>query len=200
MDMDREQREFMDKEHEVMYRFYDLCEQYNGSNAKFIKRRMKQLIEEDPDFLDSYLLLYEILKDEGNSSEAERVLNDAYERALRLITDENGNWPDRLSWGWLENRHVIRTILNKAILLWENRKVDEALDLLRKLLKTNPGDNVGARFYILAIRMNMTLEEFERRFDRGGYYDMDLSDWFDENYKGFDDEFGWWEKAIEEYM
>ena len=48
--------------------------------------------------------------------------------------------------------------------------------------------------------MNMTLEEFERRFDRGGYYDMDLSHWFDENYKRFDDEFGWWEKAIEGYM
>ncbi len=198
--MAKRQREYVDKDHKVMNIYYDLCERYNGRNAKSIKKQLKQLIEKDPDFLDSYLLLYEILQDEGNLSEAEKVLNDAYERALKLITDKKGNWPDILEWGRLRNRHIIRTILNKAIWLWENKKIDNALDLFRKLLKTNPGDNVGARYYILAIRMNMSFEEFENRFNKEGYYDMELSDWFDENYKRFPEEFDWWEKAIEEYM
>ncbi|MEA3432235.1 MAG: tetratricopeptide repeat protein [candidate division WOR-3 bacterium] len=198
--MAKRSREYVDKDHRVMHIYYDLCEKYNGSNSKSIKRQLKRLIEKDPNFLDSYSLLYKILQDEGNLPEAEKVLNNAYERALKLITDKKGNWPDVLEWGWLENRHIIRAILNKAISLWKNKKFDNALDLFRKLLKTNPGDNVGTRDYILAIRMNMSFEEFENRFNKGGYYDTELSDWFDENHKRFPGEFDWWEKAIEKYM
>lgn len=199
--MAKRQREYIDKDHDVMDDYYDLCEKYsNSGSTKTIKKQLNQLVGEDPDFLDPYLLLFEILQNEGNLQEAEKILDDAYERALKLITDKKGNWPDVLEWGWLENRHIIRTIFNKAISLWRKKEIDSALDLLRKLLKTNPGDNVGARDYILAIKMNMSFEEFENRFNKGGYYDMELTDWFDKNYKKFPDEFGWWEKAVEKYM
>jgi len=143
-------------------------------------------------------LLYEILNDDGNSAEAEKVLDDVYGRALKLITDRKGNWPDILGWGWLENRHIIRAIFNKAVSLWHHNEVGEALDLLRKLLKTNPMDNVGARDYILAIRMGMSFDEFEGRFNRGGYYDIELTEWFDKNYGRFPEEFGTWEKVVEQ--
>jgi hypothetical protein len=72
-----------------------------------------------------------------------------------LITDKKGNWPDVLEWLWLENRHIIRAILNKTISLWKNKDVDNAIDLFRKLLKTNPMDNVGARNFILADLMGV---------------------------------------------
>jgi tetratricopeptide (TPR) repeat protein len=198
--MAKGQIEYVDKDHNVMSSFYDLCEKYsNGSDVKTIKRQLKKLIEKDQDFLDSYLMLYDILQNEDNLSEAEKTLNDAYERAIKLITDNKSNWPDVLEWGWLENRHIIRTILNKAISLWNKSEIDGALDLFRKLLKTNPGDNVGARDFILAIKMNMSFEEFENRFNKGGYYDNELTDWFQKNYQKFPNEFGWWEKAVEKY-
>jgi len=197
--MVKKQREYVDKNHRVRETYYDLYEEYDGKNAESMKRQLKQLIEKDPDFLDSYLFLYEILQDDGNFHEAEKVLNEAYGRALKMITDKKGNWPDILEWGLLENRHIIRTIFNKAISLWRNKEIDNALDLFRKLLKTNPGDNVGARDYILAIRMGMSFEKFEKRFNKGGYYDMELVKWFDKNYKKFPDEFDWWKKAIKEY-
>lgn len=197
--MTKKQREFVDKDHQVMETYYGICEKYRRSNAKSIKRQLKKLIEKDPDFLDSYLFLYEILQHEGSLSDAEKLLNEAYERALKLIRDKEGNWPDVLEWGWLENRHIIRTILNKAISLWKIGETDSALDLFRKLLRTNPGDNAGARWYILAIRMNMSYEGFEKHFNKGGYYDSELMEWFDKNYKKFPDEFDWWEKAVEKY-
>lgn len=191
-------REFYDKrDHsKVIGKYYDLMDKYDGTNAKSIKNQLIRLIQKDPYFLDSYLLLYEILRDEEAFEEAEKILDEAYKKAMELITDKNGKWPDILEWGWLENRHIIRTILNKAISLWESNHIDEALNLFRNLLKTNPNDNIGARYYILAIRMNMSLEKFEKRFDRGGYYDNELPQWFERNYKKFPDEFGWWEKAI----
>ncbi|MDG6219399.1 MAG: hypothetical protein QCI00_08155 [Candidatus Thermoplasmatota archaeon] len=72
--------------------------------------------------------------------------------------------------------------------------LNKALDLLRKLLRTNPGDTIGSRNYILAIRMNMKYGEFEDRFDKGGYYGMEMMDWFDGNYKRYPNEFKWWKK------
>lgn len=196
-----EQREFIDEYRDVMGDYYEFCEKCNSGKIQSIgslKKQIKQLIDKDPDFLDPYILLYDLLKKEGNPQKAQEVLDDAYERAIHLITDRNGNWPDTLEWINLENRHIIRTILNKAIQLWETSDFEGALDLFRKLLKTNPGDNVGARQFILAIRMGMTFDEFEGRFNKGGYYDMELMDWFEDNYRAFPDEFGWWEEAVKE--
>jgi tetratricopeptide (TPR) repeat protein len=196
--MTKRVREYLDKDHEVMDDYYGLCESYNGRNAKTVKKQLRGLIEKDPDFFDSYLLLYEILQDEGKFTGAERILDEAFYRAEKLITDENGQWPDRLEWGWLGNRHIIRTIVNKALLLWEQDTTDIALDLLRKLLLTNPNDNPGVRYFILGIQMNMTHTEFEEKFDRGGFYDSDINTWFTQNDDKFPEEFDWWEKAIEE--
>lgn len=192
------EREFVDEDRKVMDDYYELCERYEGENPGSIKRELGELIDEDPNFLDPYLMLYGILEDEGNLQVAEGVLDDAYERALDLITDEEGRWPDRLDWGRLENRHIIRSILNKAISLWGDGETGEALGLFRELLDANPADHVGARHYILAIRMGMSLEGFENRFNKGGYYDRDVMDWFDENYERFQDEFDQWEEAIGE--
>ncbi len=189
-------REFLDKDREVMSDYYDLCDR---RASKTTEAQLRRLIERDPDFLDPYLLLCEILKNgRSRRSEAEKVLDEAYSRAIKLITDKRGNWPDVLEWAWLGNRHIIRTILDKAISLWTKGETNGALELFRKLLKTNPGDNVGARNFILAIRMGMSFEAFERRFDKGGFYDMELVEWFDGNCGKFSDEFGWWEKAVEE--
>jgi tetratricopeptide (TPR) repeat protein len=196
-------REFLDKEHpyKFMEEFYDVNERYNESNMEVREaiKRLLRLIKKDPDFLDPYLTLYDIYKDSGDYDQATEILDKAYNRALRLITDEKGIWPGMLPWAWLGNRHIIRTLLNKALALWDNGETESALDLLRKLLRTNPNDNIGARDYILAIRLNMSCKEFERRFDRGGYYDNTLTKWFETNHRKFPDEFDWWEKALEEY-
>ncbi len=191
-------REYIDKDRDkIRITYYDLMENIEVLERKDLEDKLRELINLDVDFLDPYLILYEMYLEEDKKKKADEILDDAYSRAIKLITDKNGRWPDILDWSWLENRHIIRTILNKAMSLWDNGDTEEALNLLRKLLKTNPYDNIGARHYILAIRMGMSLKEFEERFDRGGYYDSELSDWFDENYNDFPDEFEWWKKEIE---
>ena len=191
-------REYIDKDRDkIRITYYDLMENIKVLERKDLEDKLRELINLDADFLDPYLVLYEMYLEEDKKKKADEILDDAYSRAIKLITDKNGRWPDILDWSWLENRHIIRTILNKAMSLWDNGDTEEALNLLRKLLKTNPYDNIGARHYILAIRMGMSLKEFEERFDRGGYYDSELSDWFDENYNDFPDEFEWWKKEIE---
>jgi len=197
----QDEREYVDKDRKVMDDYHKLIQEEPGISLLNVELKMEleKLIKKDPDFFDSYLTLFQILESEGRPSEAMKVLDEAYKRAINLITDKKGEWPDLLEWGWLENRHIIRTILNKAISLWKAGKTDDALDLFRKLLKSNPDDNIGARNYILAIRMKMSFKKFEKRFNRGGFYNSRLMDWFEENYKKFPDDFDWWDEAMEKY-
>ncbi len=194
-----DKREFFDeKKHRGINAFFKIRDKLNENNVNDAINQLKKLIQDDPDYLDPYLLLFEIFQEQGNLSECIKILDSAYERALQIITDKDGNWPDILEWGWLENRPIISTFLNKALFFWIENKTTEALQLLRKLLKTNPGDNIGARNFILAIRMGMDFERFQKKFDKGGFYDNTLTNWFYKNYKKFPDEFDWWDKAIEE--
>ncbi len=90
--------------------------------------------------------------------------------------------------------------MNKAVSLWDQGKTDEALEMFRKLLRTNPSDNAGVRYYILAIRLNMSLEKFEKKFDKGGFYlATEIDRWFEENSKKFPDEFEWWWEEVMKY-
>jgi tetratricopeptide (TPR) repeat protein len=194
--MGTRQKEFVDKDREARSEFYEILDGEPASKKSMIKK-MRRLIDTDPDFLDPYLLIHEILLGRRDIEEADALLDNAYSRAIKLITNKKGEWPDRLEWGFLENRHIIRTLVGKGCFLWEKSENDAALELFRKLLKTNLGDNCGVRYIILAIKMNISSKKFERRFEKGGYYDHRVGDWFDENYEKFPDEFGWWEKELE---
>lgn len=190
--------EFIDGDHAVMRSFYDLCERYEERGAApKIESELRRLIERDPDFYDSYLMLRDILSEQGRVAEGDALLAEAYRRALARTLDRRGNWPRALEWGWLENRHIIRTFLNQAIACWEADDTDAALDLLRKLLRSNPNDNIGARNYLLAIRLGMTFEAFETTFGTElGYDGMKMARWFDKNSAHFPDEFDGWKQAV----
>ena len=188
---------FYDKDHPEMSQYYDLLDK-KLSKAAFL-REMRNLIQKNPDFYDPFLVVANILKDDGKEKEAMNILYTAYERAIKRIVDKEGNFPKELHWGWLENRHLIRTIQAWAFELWEQDKPEEALEIFRKLLHSNPGDNIGARHSILAILMKLKAN-YEDKFaseNAPGYLDgFKLCKWFDDNSKKFPEEFGWWEEAV----
>ena len=190
--------EFIDRDHPAMEAYYDLCERYETQGpTKSIQAALRKLIAHDPDFLDPYLMLADLLDEQEQVAEADRLIGEAGQRALRVITAGTGDWPKSLNWGWLENRHLIRALYTKAISFWTHDEPEPALDLLRKLLRSNPEDNLGVRYQILAIRLGMTENEFEAKFNKGGFYDSDLPNWFDKNVTKYPDEFDWWRKAVE---
>lgn len=190
--------EFVDKDHKVMGRYYDLLDE-EITPAK-LKKEMKKLIEKDPDFYDSYLIVAEILKSEGKEKEARKLLYTTYEKALKRIVDKNGNFPEVVLWGWLENRHLIRTIDAWAWELWEEGKTEGALEIFRELLQSNPNDNIGARYNILAIRLGLD-SDYEKVFaikGEPGLCDaLKAADWFDKHSPKFPEEFSWWFKWTE---
>jgi len=194
----RRVKEFVDKDHEVMDRYYELVTE--EKDREKVLGGMWKLIKKDSDFYDPYLIVAEFLEDEEEFDKAKSLRFQAYSRALARIVDFKGRYPETLKWGWLENRHIIRAIYNWAILLWEERNNQEALDIFRRLLRSNPNDNTGCRFDILSIKMNLPSSFLVDKFGNGKYGGLDglkVSEWFDKNSKRFPEEFGWWFKEME---
>lgn len=194
-----ENGQFLASASRVQSRYYKIMERAERQGmTPALAQDLMQLMEQDPDYLDPYLTLREIFIELGNEEEATEVLEIAYARALARILLPSGDWPPALEWGWLENRPIIRTLLNKALEEWINGDPAVGLDILRKLLRSNPGDNIGARWYILAIRLGITLEDFEAEVgSEYGYDAMKTEAWFAKHHTRFPEDFDWWKKAVE---
>ena len=171
-------REFCDQKRLVTEKYYSIEEHYTEKNKKKTKVGLEKLIKEDPNFLDSYLLLKDIMECEDKGSKADQLLDKAYSIALGLILDKNNKWPDRLEWDCQENRHIIRTFVIKGIYFWKNNEKEKALDIFLNLLHTDPSDDCGARYFILGIKEGLKYDEFNKRFNSEGFWDMEIDDWF----------------------
>lgn len=191
-------REFIDEYHSIEEKYFKIMDGYTGKNVNTVISKLKKLIQVDPDYFKTYNSLQNLLSEIGKKEDAIIFIKQACERALKKITDKRGNWPDRLEWVYIENRHVIRAIFNQALLFWKGGTIESALDLFRKLLRSNPNDNFGIRYFILAIRKNMTFSEFDEWFNKNGFYTSEINHWFYNNYLLFPEDFDWWEKEIED--
>ncbi len=147
-------RSFVDKNHENSDEFYQLIE------SKHDIADVMRIIDKDRDFLDPYLYLTEMLIDQGHDSEANLFAEKAFVHALAMILDIDGTWPDELLWGFHENRHIIRVLARKADYEWQQGHTENALALYKNLLRTNPGDNIAARYSIVAIRNGFTYKKY----------------------------------------
>lgn len=190
--------EFVDKEHKIMENYYSALE--NNLRRGQIKKQMRKFIEKDPDFFDPYHVLADLLYEDEEYVEGDELLRTAFKRALNRIVDKNGNWPKFLPWGFLENRHLIRAIDRWAYKLWEDGRDKYALEIFRKLLRSNTNDNIGARYNILAILLGHEACWQEEEFSAGEIGMIDAikeEKWFSKNIKKFPEEFNWWLEIAE---
>lgn len=190
--------DFIDKDHKVIDRYYELLD----ADLPLVKLRkaMEKLIEIDPDFYDPYIVAADIFGERLNGvQKAKDLLKRGYERAVKRIVDNKGNYPKELIWGYLENRHLIRILDRYALECWLEGNTEEALDIYRKLLRSNPNDNIGARHSILEILLGLT-PHYQDEFavdDESPYLDASkVSAWFDHNVKKFPGEFNRWFKEM----
>lgn len=150
-----------------------------------IKLRLQSLIKKQPDYFDLYLLLGDVLLALGKPEQRDTLFDRGYQRALKLILDGQGQWPDRLEWAFMDNRPLIRMLSNKADLLWHIGTVDpeswrKAFGIYENLLRTNPNDNLGVRYLMLAMLEGMTPDEYGRRFTTWNEYAGEVGNGLDE--------------------
>jgi tetratricopeptide (TPR) repeat protein len=189
-------RSFLDADHDVMCDYYDIIEK--TLPATQMLKAMEELIERDPDFYDPYIIAADILFSESKNDDATVFINKAYKRATSRITDDKGNWPDEMLWGYLENRHIMRALEEYGMLLWSSDKTQEALDIFRRILHMNPNDNQGMRHNILAIKLHLSIDAWQEPFmvkdEHGDEIGLDarkVCTWFDKYAPHFPQEFMW---------
>ena len=159
-------------------------------------KALKAMIKKDKNFFDPYITLYEYYLMDRDFKNAIKIMEQGFQRAIDLI-DKDGKFPDILNWGFIENRHIIRMIFNFAIFIWANDDDKEiALNIFMELLKSNPNDNIGARYSIVAIlegfeSQDALEEKFESK-DGMGMDGMALERWFNKAAQKHIDIIGWW--------
>lgn len=129
----------LEKAQEIMFQAFD------AQGRKRIKLARKAL-KVSEDCTDAYVLLAE---------EAARTPQEAlelYENGMRaaertlgaeIFTEHAGHF-----WGITETRPYMRARAGLATVLWEVGRHDEAIDHLHDLLRLNPNDNQGLRYFL----------------------------------------------------
>ena len=125
--------------------------------------------------------LYQIFQEQKKFN---KLLEQIYKAALVHVTiDKKGNWYDVIPWGPLENRSIIRALIWGAEERWKKGKTAEAKKVFQNILKTNPGDNPGIRYQLLAILEGMTFEQFDEHMGDSEYVLPKIPKWFDKRAK-----------------
>jgi hypothetical protein len=171
----------------------------DAAELDMIELELLDIAECYPDFFPVFAELssfYAMLA--GEEKRSDHYLEIAYQMALGLVKDKEGSWPDTMNWGWLENRQFIRALVSGAIERWNNNMKAEALEVFRGMLKSNPSDNPGVRYLMLALLEGMTYHSFENRFVDGGILDNSIEGWFNSKSKKYPKEFEKWRKEFEQ--
>ncbi len=142
------------------------------------------------------MIVADDLKELEKFKEVINLEKEVFDRARSRIKDEDGNWPDKLIWGWIENRYIIRVLLRGADNLWIAGFNDDALEIYRHLLRMNFSDNVGARNAILGLRMGLIYDEYINEVWPKATMPADhVIKWFNKNVKPYAEEFQDWKKC-----
>jgi len=194
--------EFVDEadRYEVQTAYWDFLESEEEDAKKAIKA-LKKIIKKDPDFFDPYVTLSEYYEYAGDDMESFNILKEGYERAMKMVIHK-GRFPDVLSWLFMENRHIIRMMYNYALKMWKIGEKDEALRVMQQLLASNPNDNIGARYGIVALLEGYEdMQSWEENFvSKSGYglNALEVEKWFEKHAKKYPEEIGCWFEMTQE--
>ncbi len=197
------------KHYPAIERYFDLMENSHDidpdtasgrKNRQKIKSEITNLLQGIPSFFEPPLMLIDMLREEGKMDEADKLLSTSFDRVMSAISNKNGELPDLLVWGLVENRSIMRIIVQQGIVFWEANWKARAKALFQEILRMDLEDRLGVRFYILAILEHMSHDDFEFTFiDSNGFYKESLTPWFEKGLANYPEYFKDWSEKMKEY-
>lgn len=118
------------------------------SRAKRVKLAKKAL-SISPDCADAYVLLAE--ETATSAEEALRLYAAGMAAGERAIGPETFEEMEGHFWGLLETRPYMRARDGYASTLWHMGEKDKAIAHFQNMLRLNPNDNQGVRYYLLTL-------------------------------------------------
>lgn len=147
---------------EILDQGLELLEQGDEKEAG---RYFFKSIEIDPTYADGYNHLGNIAWRKGEWKEAEGL----YRKAFELAEPEVKDIPKGGFWGILESRPYMRALHGLGLVAWKQGRLEEAVDIFKRMLKLNPNDNQGARYLLGPLYHQMrNLEEAAGWYERNG--------------------------------
>lgn len=126
----------------------------------------KKALKQYPYSPDAYLILAE---EERTPEGAMKLLKQGIEAGERDLGEPFFRENEGYFWGLTETRPYMRVKYNYADLCWNHGDIAEAQRQLEHILRLNPGDNMGARYLLLAVYLHEDqLEHAERLLDKYG--------------------------------
>lgn len=133
----------VDEAQDVMYEAWGA-----SSRAKRVKLAKKAL-SISPDCADAYVLLAE--ETAKLPEEALRLFAEGMAAGERAIGPEGFREMAGEFWGVLETRPYMRAREGYASVLWHMGEIDKVIAHFQDMLRLNPGDNQGVRYYLLQL-------------------------------------------------
>jgi tetratricopeptide (TPR) repeat protein len=132
----------LEQAQDVMY------EAWGETNPRKRLRLAKKALKISPDCADAYVLLAEdTAKSAAQARDIYQQGVEAGERALGpdFFKEYKGDF-----WGMIDSRPYMRALFGLAECEWELGERQHAVELYRRALELNPGDNQGVRYRLLA--------------------------------------------------
>lgn len=134
----------------------DLIYQAGDKQGRERKKIIDQALELDPSNLDAYVLL---AADEGNLKKRSDLLNKAItigekELGPKFFKENKGHF-----WGIFETRPYMRAKQSLGYLLESTGKKAEAMKIYEELLELNSSDNLGIRYILLPLYIELKMYE-----------------------------------------
>ena len=155
----------MKKIYEILYDGWELT---NDGYYREAKKKFKEVLKMDPEFVDAYNGLGSIAIEGYKWKTAGKYYRKAYDLTVEHF---GGKLPREIIWGELHNRQYLRSMHGLGLVLWGLGKTEEALQIFKKMLRLNPMDNQGIRFIIPEIEKGKSCEEYiEEAKEDGTWY------------------------------
>ena len=132
-----------EKRYDLFDKFYDseeILEITIAINA------LKEIINEDPEFIDAYNSLGWLESDEYNYGNALSYFMKGYKIGNKLIP---AKFKGQIVWGWTANRPFLRAMHGLGMVYINMKEFGKASNIFKKMLKYNPSDNQGVRALII---------------------------------------------------
>ncbi|MCF7820520.1 MAG: hypothetical protein K9M44_03575 [Candidatus Pacebacteria bacterium] len=141
--------------------YYDAMEMLNFGDWQRARRLLEEGLKEYSDYIELYVGLASVFRFINDDKNLEEIV----ETGFKKLKERFPEWPKEMFWGYLSNRQFLRMIDFKALVCFKKGDKKQAEELYGLLLKLNPGDNQGARYYLAGLYENISPEEVDNMSD-----------------------------------
>lgn len=133
---------------EILERFDQALDIWRAGHDEDAERMLHAVVAECPHHIDALHHLSLLYSGQGREREAYIYCQAAVGIGLHALPQKFSWKTARMEWAWLENRPFMRAYHNLGMWNLDNARLDEAIEIFRRLLSVNPNDNQGVRYLL----------------------------------------------------